>query len=147
MNESLSLHRSIASFMLGSLGVREKEVSLVRANVATETIRQIPCVVGVFYHHRDVKVAIAQLKDAGIPMGWIVAIARDYRRYDRSLGIKISDRFDEQLLDIAPGDRMFFYKCFKQGKSLVIVEGEENAIRLAGAIMSRRRGHSEVWYM
>jgi hypothetical protein len=99
----------------------------------------------VFHHHRDVKVAIAQLQEAGIPMEWIVTIARDYRRYDWSLGVKISDRFDEQFLNISPGERRFFYKRFQQGKYLVIVEGEENAICFAGAIMSRRRGHSEVW--
>lgn len=147
MNEVLSLNRSIASFVLGSLGVREKEVLSVQANVAAKTVRSIPCVVGVFHHHRDVKVAIAQLKEAGIPMGWIVAIARDYRCFDWLSEIKIRDRFDEQLLNVAPGDRNFFYKRFKQGKYLVIVEGDENAIRFAGAIMGRRRGHAVVWYL
>ncbi|MCU0537869.1 MAG: hypothetical protein MUD14_28625 [Hydrococcus sp. Prado102] len=143
MNEALSIKRSIASLVLGSLGVREQKVPLVQAKI----VRNQPCVVGVFHHHRDVKVAISQLQDAGIPMGWIVALARDYRRYDLLSGIKVSDRFEEQLLDVAPGDRMFFYKRFQQGKFLVVVEGDENAIRFAGAIMSRRRGHSEVWYL
>ena len=146
MNEAVSLDRSLVSLVLGSLGIREKKAPLVKVNVAA-TVRNIPCVVGVFHHYRDAKVAIAQLQAAGIPTGWIVALSRDRWRYDELIGVEISDRFDEQFVNVAPGDRAFFYKRFKQGKSLVIVEGEENAIRFAGAIMNRRRGHSEVWYL
>jgi hypothetical protein len=146
MNEAVSLDRSLVNLVLGSLGIREKKAPLVKVNIAA-TVRNIPCVVGVFHHYRDAKVAIAQLQAAGIPTGWIVALSRNYWRYDGLIGFEISDRFDEQFVNVVPSDRAFFYKRFKQGKSLVIVEGEENTIRFAGAIMSRRRGHSEVWYL
>jgi hypothetical protein len=152
MNESFSLNRIVASFVLDSFGSREKGNRTVRAISSVCNAPTIDRkgnshqrVVGVFLHHRDAKVALEELRNAGLPMGWIALIARNGKRYNWMPDLTVCDRFDED--GFSEESWQFFHKYYKRGRYLVIIEGTDDAIRYAQAIMSRRRGRSEVWHL
>ena len=102
-------------------------------------------VVGVFSHHRDAKVALEELKDAGFPSNWITLFARDFRRYSWSPGLTIHNCFNEETFNFDRISQHFFRRLFQRGKYLVLVTGNGNDVNSAGIIMGRRRNHSKVW--
>lgn len=103
--------------------------------------------VGVFFHGRDVKVALCDLIDAGIPFSWINLITRDCQRYQWQSGLIISDRFEEIAFELAEEAQNLFYKRFQRGEYLLKVKGDAPAVLYAEKIMSRRPGHSEVYHL
>ncbi len=117
--------------------------------------------VGVFAHHRDAKVAIEELQEAGFSLDEITLVARNAWHH-RWLGdLTIYNYFNQELFDQRSEQAPSFYggvisdsnqiarrycqKLFQQGKYLLLVTEKENNLN-AGTIMGRRRGHSEVWY-
>ena len=64
--------------------------------------------VGVFSHHRDVKVALEELRDTGFPLNWITLIARDCWRYSWSPGLSIYNYCDEGTLSFNQNSQHFF---------------------------------------
>ncbi|OKH26065.1 hypothetical protein NIES593_03025 [Hydrococcus rivularis NIES-593] len=160
MNESLSLNKTIANFVLANFGFREKKINSARASadrcaIETTTAGGASTIskkgnlhrrtVGVFLHHRDAKVALEELRKVGFPMSWIALVARQGKRYDWMPGLTVCDRFDED--EFSEAGWQFFQKYYKRGRYLIIIKGTEDAISYAEAILSRRRGRSEVWHL
>lgn len=99
--------------------------------------------VGVFSHLRDADAALDDLRDAGFPMSQVSLIARDYDRRDRIHGLTVRDRFDNTVYRL-PEDRYhFFHDRFNRGEYLVVVDGTEDEVRRAEAIL--RRHHIQDW--
>ncbi|HEY9674272.1 MAG TPA: hypothetical protein V6D11_22725 [Waterburya sp.] len=99
--------------------------------------------VGVFSHLRDADAALDDLRDAGFPMSQVSFIARDYDRRDRIQGLTVRDRFDNSHFRF-PEDRYhFFHDRFNRGEYLVVVDGTEDEVRRAEAIL--RRHHIQNW--
>lgn len=101
--------------------------------------------VGVFSHHRDVKVVLEELEDAGFPASLITLMARNCQRYAWLPEIKLDNSFDEAKLGCDRDRQNFFQRLFRRGKYLLLVSGSSAELSSAGSIMGRRRGHSEVW--
>ena len=100
--------------------------------------------VGVFSSHRDVKVAIEELLEAGITRDRFTIIARNWRDRDWLEDLTVYDYFDEQLFGTNSNCQHFFQRLFRRGKYLLSIAGDTKDVS-ASAIMSRRRGHAEVW--
>ncbi len=101
--------------------------------------------VGVFAHHRDAKVAIEELQEAGVSLNEITLVARNAWHHHWLGDLTIYSYFNEKLFDSDQIARRFCQKLFQQGKYLLLVTEKENELN-AGSIMGRRRGHSKVWY-
>ncbi len=101
--------------------------------------------VGVFAHHRDAKVAIEELQEAGFSLDEITLVARNAWHHHWLGDLTIYNYFNEELFDSNQIARRFCQKLFQQGKYLLLVTEKENDLN-AGTIMGRRQGHSEVWY-
>lgn len=103
-------------------------------------------VVGVFFHHRDVKVALEDLTEIGFPVNKISLIARDCKRYDWNDNLQICDRFDTNLLKLPEALIHLLQKYFNRGKYLTIVSGTKADVERASAILNRRPKHAKVWH-
>lgn len=101
--------------------------------------------IGVFSHHRDVKVALEELEDAGFPSSLITLIARNCQRYSWLPNIKLDNSFDEIKLGCDRATQNFFQRLFRRGKYLLLVSGNSTDLSSAGSIIGRRR-HSQVWH-
>ncbi|WP_319420366.1 hypothetical protein [Pleurocapsa sp. FMAR1] len=101
--------------------------------------------VGVFAHHRDAKVAIEELQEAGFSLDEITLVARNAWHHHWLGDLTIYSYFNEKLFDSNQIARRFCQKLFQRGKYLLLVTEKKNDLN-AGTIMGRRRGHSEVWY-
>jgi hypothetical protein len=146
MNVSLPFPQRIATMVLASVGLLQPQNQTRPGNLHCPSPIQVkqethPVAIAVFFHHRDVKVALEELKNAGIPLTWVTLIARNCQRHQWLPGLTICDRFEETLC------RQFFFKYFQKGNYLLTVQGTEDAIQFAAQILSRRRKHSEVWYL
>jgi len=98
--------------------------------------------VGVFPHRREADEALAELRDAGFPLGQVSVVARGYDRHPGITDLNVRDRFDNASFGF-PEDRFRFYDDrVTRGENLVIVHGTEEEIRAAEAIL-RRRGIQE----
>lgn len=103
--------------------------------------------VGVFVHHRDAKVALEDLQDAGFPLDWVTLISRDCLKYSGLKGLHTRDRLDKQFFNSSENCWQFFQRLFRRGKYIVAIEAPTNSIGCAEAILTRRRGHGEVWHL
>ena len=103
--------------------------------------------VGVFASHRDVKVAIEELLEAGFSCDRMTLVARHIGHHHWLDNLTTYDSFSEELFGKNDIDRHFFQRLFQQGKYLLLVSGENSDLKLAETIMGRRRGHAEVWYV
>lgn len=102
-------------------------------------------IVGVFSHHRDVKVALEELTEAGYPISLVKLIARNCQQYSWLPEIDTYDSFDD---DAFAGNRTaqnFFQKLFKRGKYLLLVAANRQELSSVSSIVGRR-GHSEIWH-
>ena len=99
--------------------------------------------VGVFSHRRDADAALDDLRDAGFPMSQLSFIARDYDRRDRIQGLTVRDRFDNSHFRFPEERYHFFHDRFNRGEYLVVVDGTEDEVRRAEAIL--RRHHIQNW--
>ncbi|WP_052055586.1 hypothetical protein [Myxosarcina sp. GI1] len=103
--------------------------------------------VGVFLHHRDAKVALQDLQDAGFPLKWITLISQNCWQYSWLKGLRTCDRFNKHFFNSSDKSWQFFQRLFQRGKYLIAIEAPSNSLRCAEAILSRRRGHGEVWHL
>jgi hypothetical protein len=101
--------------------------------------------VGIFFHHRDVKVVLEELKEIGFPLSKISLIARHSKKHNWSSGLQICDRFNAKILELPEALRYLLHHYFNRGKYLVLVSGTNADIQVARNILSRRPKHSEVW--
>ena len=103
-------------------------------------------VVGVFSHHRDVKVALEELSEAGFPGSLITLITSNHQYNDWFSELNTANDFNWQLLDSNHGIWNFFRRLFKQSNYFLLVQGNEADLNSAGSIMGRRLGHGTVWH-
>jgi hypothetical protein len=97
--------------------------------------------IGVFPNLPDAEAALRDLRDSGFPLSQVSLVAREYDRRNHIPGIHIHDRFDHDRFGFL-GDRFRpFHDRFNRGEYLVIVDGTEDEIRRAEAIMNRHRIH------
>jgi len=103
-------------------------------------------VIGMFSHHRDVKVALEELHEAGFPDSLITLVTsnRRYKAWFSELNIK--NHSDWQLFESNHGVQNFFQRLFNRGKYLLLVKGDEVELNSVGSIMFRRHGHGEIWH-
>ncbi|GAB4539381.1 MAG: hypothetical protein Tsb0014_29730 [Pleurocapsa sp.] len=101
--------------------------------------------VGIFFHHRDVKVVLEELREIGFPLSKISLIARHSKKHNWSSGLQICDRFNAKILELPEALRYLLHHYFNRGKYLVLVSGTNADIQVARNILSRRPKHSEVW--
>lgn len=95
--------------------------------------------IGVFPNRRDAEAALDDLRNAGFPLSHVSLVARDYDRYDRIPGLTVRDRFDNTFFGF-PEDRFrYFHDRYHRGDHLVIVDGTEDEIARAAAILNRHR--------
>ena len=102
--------------------------------------------IGVFSSHRDVKVAIEELLEAGIQSALLTIVARKWQEHNWLSDLAIYNYFNEQLFGTNLVCQHFFQKLFRQGKYLLLVSTDIKDAKRIGAIIGRRRGHAEVWY-
>ena len=100
----------------------------------------------VFSHHRDVKVALDDLRNAGVSHDGIILIGRNARRYSWCPRLMIDSYFDPAKFDFNQIAKEFFWRLFQQGKYLALIAGDKYQVNSVSKIMGRRPGHSEVWY-
>ena len=103
-------------------------------------------IVGVFSHHRDVRVALEELTEAGFSTSSIALIARNCQRHSWLPEVNTNNYFDEETFSFNRAARKFFQRLFQKGKYLMLVTGNERDVTYAGSIIGRRRSHSEVWH-
>ena len=102
--------------------------------------------VGVFFHHRDVKVALEELAEINFPLNKVSIIARDGKQYNwNDDRLKICSRFNANLLELPESLRYLLHHYFNRRRYLVLVSGVETEIKIASKILSRRPKHCEVW--
>ena len=100
----------------------------------------------VFSHHRDVKVALDDLRNAGVSQDGIILIARNARRYSWYPRLMINSYFDPEKFNFNQIAQEFFLRLFQRGKYLVLIAGDKYEVNSVSKIMGRRPGHSEVWH-
>ena len=117
------------------------------SSITENTNASINSEVGVFASHRDVRVAIEELLEAGFSCDRIALIARHAERYDWLDNLTVYDSFPENLFGTNNIDPHLFRRLFHRGKYLLLVVGENSDLKLARTIIGRRRGHAKVWYV
>lgn len=100
----------------------------------------------LFSHHRDVKVALGELSDAGFSSDNLTLIARHARRYSWNPELIVNSYFDVAKFGFNQVALEFFRQLFQKGKYLVLITGSKQDVSVASKIMSRRQDHSEAWY-
>ncbi|MEM8723610.1 MAG: hypothetical protein AAGE84_30745 [Cyanobacteria bacterium P01_G01_bin.39] len=100
----------------------------------------------VFAHHRDVKVALDDLDNAGFSHDWISLIARKAKRHSWYPELKVNDDFEPAKFNFNQIAQEFFCRLFQRGKYLVLIEGDKYDVNSVSKIMARRQGHAEAWY-
>ena len=100
----------------------------------------------VFSHHRDVKVALDELSDAGLSNDYMTLITRHAQRCLWNSELAIDSCFNTQRFAFNQVAQEFFRRLFQRGKYLVLITGSKQDVNVASKIMSRRRDHAEVWF-
>ncbi|MGF1588995.1 MAG: hypothetical protein ACFCU7_07095 [Pleurocapsa sp.] len=120
--------------------------SILRSGKIEKSDTNATHLVGVFSNHRDVKVALEDLRDEGFPSNLITLIARNCQRYSWLPEINTTSYFNQEVFSFNQVAQNFFQRLFRRGKYLVLVKVNEQDVTSAGSIMGRRRGHAEVWH-
>nr|ADN15739.1 hypothetical protein Cyan7822_3805 [Gloeothece verrucosa PCC 7822] len=103
--------------------------------------------VGVFFHHRDVRVALEDLTNAGFPLNSLTLMARNIERHNWLSQLNIFSHFEPEIFSFSRECEQFFQKFFCRGKYILVVEGTEEMVDFAAKVFARRRDHSKVWYL
>ncbi|MGL5832607.1 MAG: hypothetical protein ACRC1Z_05150 [Waterburya sp.] len=117
-----------------------QNLALVPNNRGMESLAVV-----VFSHHRDLKVALDELRDAGFSDDWMTVMARDVQRCSWCSELITKNYFDAEKFDFSQMAQDFFLKLFRRGKYLVLISGNEQDVDAASKIMSRRQNHAQVW--
>jgi len=93
--------------------------------------------VGYFSNLNNAESAINDLRKAGFPLSQISLVHQNPSRRDAFAGVDLRDRFDENRWRL-PGDRHRFYNdIIHQGQYVIIVDGTDDEINHAAAILNR----------
>jgi hypothetical protein len=117
-----------------------QNLAVVQNNLCNETRAVV-----VFSHHRDLKVALDELRDAGFSDDWLTLMTRDVQRCSWCAELMTKNYFDAEKFDFNQVAQDFFFKLFRRGKYLVLISGNERDVDAASKIMSRRQNHAQVW--
>lgn len=146
MTSLFLLQHLVSNLSLPSLGLKTKLQPDQDNLKITNHQNYAQKVVGVFFHHRDVKVALEDLKEIGFPISKVSLVARDCKQYHWNESLQICDRFDTNLLRLPETLIRVLQKYFNRGQYLTIVSGSQTDVEIASAILSRRPKHAKVWY-
>ena len=100
----------------------------------------------VFSHHRDVRVALDDFRNAGQISDRLILMARNAERYSWHRELSVYNYFDVEEFNCSQADRDFFWRLFQKGKYLLLISATEYDVDSATRIVARRRGHAEVWH-
>ena len=100
----------------------------------------------VFSHHRDVRVALDDFRNAGLISDRLILMARNAGRYSWHRELTAYNYFDVEEFDCIQADKDFFWQLFQKGKYLLLISGTRYDVDSATRIVARRRGHAEVWH-
>ena len=100
----------------------------------------------VFSHHRDVRVALDDFRNAGLISDRLILMARNAGRYSWHRELTAYNYFDLEEFNCSQADRDFFWRLFQRGKYLLLISGTRYDVDSATRIVARRRGHAEVWH-
>lgn len=100
----------------------------------------------VFSHHRDVRVALDDFRNAGLISDRLILMARNAGRYSWHRELTAYNYFDVEEFNCSQADRDFFSRLFQRRKYLLLISGTEYDVDSASRIVARRRGHAEVWH-
>lgn len=103
--------------------------------------------VGVFSHHRDVKVALDDLRDAGFPKDLVTVIARNPKNYSWSSNSDSHNHLNKKNLSWNQIAQHFYQRLFQREQYLILVVGNEKDLNFASLIMGRRKRHARVFLM
>lgn len=93
--------------------------------------------IGIFPHRREAEQAINDLRRAGFPLSQVSLVARQLERQEPFAGVDLRDRFEAMRLGI-PADRArLYHDRVDRGDYVVIVNGTEDEVRQAAAILNR----------
>lgn len=132
------------SALVAELGKLTKPINQNLALVQNNRCYETRAVV-VFSHHRDLKVALDELHDAGFSDDWLTLMARDVQRCSWYAELMTKNYFDAEKFDFSQVVQDFFFQLFQRGKYLVLISGNEPDVDAASKIMSRRQNHAKVW--
>jgi hypothetical protein len=95
--------------------------------------------IGYFSNRNDAEVAIDDLRTAGFPLSQISLVHRDFGHRQPFAGINnVSDRLEAMRLGLPDARARFYHDRINRGDYVVIVNGTEDEINRAAAILSRR---------
>ncbi|NJR75818.1 MAG: hypothetical protein HC773_23840 [Scytonema sp. CRU_2_7] len=94
--------------------------------------------VGYFSHLNDAEAAIHDLRTVGFPLSQISLVHRDLTRREPFAGVNLTDRIDTKRFRLPDARTHFYNERINRGDYLVIVDGTEDEIRRAEAILKRR---------
>lgn len=148
---------TLFNFQEGSKAVKQKELTHNSNQIKSENENNNALLenqkaleqatIGVFFHHRDVKVALEELNYAGFPLTSLTLMAKNSQRHSWLSGLKILSHFEQEVFNFSQECQQFFHKYFRRGKYILVVQGTEDMLHFAGQVLSRRRQHSKVWYV
>ena len=98
-----------------------------------------------FSHHRDVKVALDDLRHTGFSSDYIVLVARNIQRHSWCSKLITNSYFDAEKFDFGKAAQEFFSQLFSNGKYLVLISGKEHDVNYAAKVMGRRQKRAKVW--
>jgi hypothetical protein len=95
--------------------------------------------IGYFSNRNDAEAAIDDLRTAGFPLSQISLVHRDFGHRQPFAGINnVSDRLEAMRLGLPDARARFYHDRINRGDYVVIVNGTEDEINRAAAILSRR---------
>jgi hypothetical protein len=94
--------------------------------------------VGYFPHLRDAELAIDDLRHAGFPVSQVSLVAQNFEHREPFADVELRDRFDAMRMGLPDERARFYNERVMRGDYLIIVNGTEDEVRLAAAILSAR---------
>lgn len=93
--------------------------------------------VGYFSHLRDAEAAVNDLRSAGYPLSQISLFHRDLSRREPIAGVDLKDRIDTTRFRFPDARTHFYNERINNGDYVVIIDGTDDEIHRAAAILSR----------
>ena len=100
----------------------------------------------VFNHHRDVRVALDELYDAGFSTDCLTLISRRSLKYMDRVEIATSSNLNLEKFNFDRQSQEFFSRLSDRGKYLILITGSHSDIKAASKIVSRRRHRTQIWH-
>lgn len=139
----INVDRTMSALLMSKMSVSDTVESAKIKSNSDSSIRAI----GVFSNHRDAKVALQELKEAGFPCQWMALFARSSQRYSWHPNLMVHNCFDATAFKCDRHSQAFLQRLFQRGKFLLLVTGNVRDIDSAGKIISRRPNYAKFWHL